>query len=483
MKTQLTYTKWKYLQSLLALLFVAALPFGGREAIGLQWWLIGAMYIHMAVLLVILRASILKPANLLTLLRAFGTLPLLLLIEPGPHTNPVLLVSVILLVCTDLADGYVARRLGTTESGAKLDEETDALFTLVLAFLLYRTASYGLWVLTYGAIRYLFVLLFAFTGKRESYPPQFSNFSRRVCALSVSALAGGCALFLPHWLRTGALIIALVLLSASFLWEAYLNFQTHRLQTILGLLKSFLIYYAVPTKRMRMRRLYKKFIGPGSLAFDIGSHLGNRIGVWSHLGARVLALEPNPDCRPFIEALHGHRKNLTFLPVAVGAHKGIALLYCDPIHPTLNTLSTEWIHTVKSTSPFARIHWTRTCETEVVTLDTLIQEYGIPDFCKIDVEGYELEVLKGLSVALPALSVEYLPSAIEEAFRCIERLENLGNYEFNLSVRETMRLKWIQWQPSEIICRELRALDVNASAGDIYVRLISSTPPHPGGIK
>lgn len=480
MSAQLTYSKWKYLHSVLALLFVAALQFGGRGGSGLHWWLLGALYVHIAVLLIVLRASVLKPANLLTLLRAFGTLPLVLLIDPGPHTSPILLPAVILLVCTDLADGYVARRLGTTESGAKIDEETDALFTLVLAFLLFRTAGYGLWVLTYGAIRYLFVLLFALTGKRDAYPPQFSHFSRRVCAISVSTLAGGFALFLPHWLRTGALLIALILLSASFLWETYLNLQTRRLQTIAGLLKSFLIYYAVPTKRMRMRRLYRQFIGSGKLAFDIGSHLGNRIGVWSRLGARIVALEPNPDCRPVIEMLHGRRRNLTFLPIAAGAHRGTALLYCDPVHPTLNTLSTEWIRTVKSTSPFARIHWTRTCETEVVTLDMLIQEYGIPDFCKIDVEGYELEVLNGLSVPLPALSVEYLPSAVEEAFRCMERLQNLGNYEFNLSARETMRLKWKQWQSPETIYRELRALSLSSSAGDIYARLISSTAAQPG---
>jgi len=276
------------------------------------------------------------------------------------------------------------------------------------------------------------------------------------------------------------LLTGLSLLVVSFLWEACINFQNRRLQTFFGLFKSFVIYYAIPTKGLRMKKLYGQFIGPGSLAFDIGSHLGNRIGVWSRLGARVVALEPNPDCRPFLKIVHGRRKNLTFLPVAAGAEPGRAVLFRDPQHPTLNTLSADWIRTVKGTHPFARIHWTNKCETRVVTLDGLIQVHGVPDFCKIDVEGFELEVLKGLTVPLPALSVEYLPSAIEEAFRCIERLEVLGSYEFNLSARETMRLKWKQWQSAETIYRELRSLDLNASAGDIYARLISSYTHEPG---
>ena len=45
-----------------------------------------------------------------------------------------------------------------------------------------------------------------------------------------------------------------------------------------------------------MDALYRRFVGPGDLAFDIGSHVGDRIGAFRRLGARVIALEPQPDC-------------------------------------------------------------------------------------------------------------------------------------------------------------------------------------------
>lgn len=53
------------------------------------------------------------------------------------------------------------------------------------------------------------------------------------------------------------------------------------------------------------------------------------------------------------------------------------------------------------------------------------------DFCKMDVEGYEIEVLKGLRCPLPHLQFEYQPWAIEKAFECARHLDELGMRRFN----------------------------------------------------
>src|SRR6056297_3982832 len=142
------YHSWKYTQSFIALLFLGTVLFGAKP--DLQGVGLGLLYLHMLVLLFVIRANILRPANQLTLLRAFGTLPLLLLIKFNSISEFAVLSTVILLLCTDLADGFAARHFGKTEagnktesgvkSGAKLDEETDALFTLILAYLLHSYA-------------------------------------------------------------------------------------------------------------------------------------------------------------------------------------------------------------------------------------------------------------------------------------------------------------------------------------------------------
>jgi FkbM family methyltransferase len=239
----------------------------------------------------------------------------------------------------------------------------------------------------------------------------------------------------------------------------------------LGLLRSLLIYYGNPLRRRQLRSFYAGFIRPGDLCFDLGAHVGNRTGLWAALGARVIALEPQPNLMAYMQRKYGHTPNITLLQEAVGAAAGTAVLHISPRNPTVATLSQQWMAAMKTDRSFAGIDWDERVEVPVTTLDSLIERYGRPDFCKIDIEGYELEALLGLNEPLPMLSFEYIPAAMDTAVACVQRLETLGPYRYNWSIGENQALQQDAWQSAADMIAALRGSLSAGKSGDIHARL------------
>jgi len=243
-------------------------------------------------------------------------------------------------------------------------------------------------------------------------------------------------------------------------------------QYFLGFSFSFLIYYGLPFHHQTLTRIYAPFISIGDLCFDIGAHLGDRIRAWSKLGARIIALEPHPGCITWLRRWYGRRPHVLLIEQAVGAHPGTATLWISRLTPSVSTLSHQWLTAVRQTPRFAGARWNEQVPVTVTTLDALIAQYGRPAFCKIDVEGAELDVLNGLSQALPALSFEYIPATIETALGCIDRLGQLGNYEYNWRVSEWPRLRSSVWLSPLDMAACLRRMSRIDNSGDVYARLI-----------
>jgi FkbM family methyltransferase len=241
---------------------------------------------------------------------------------------------------------------------------------------------------------------------------------------------------------------------------------------VLGVARSLWMYYGQPGHHRRMRRFYAGLLRPGDLAFDIGAHVGSRTFVWAGLGARVVAVEPVPQAMRVLTVLYGRHPRVQLVQAAVGRQPGrLPMLVCVR-EPTVSTLSANWAERMlRERDAFARTRWEREVVVPVTTLDVLIARHGRPAFCKIDVEGYDLEVLQGLSAPLPALSFEYVPPALDLVLACVDRLAALGSYEFNWSPGESMQWCWPEWVDASTLAAHLGDYPAQGNPGDVYARL------------
>ncbi|HEY7460114.1 MAG TPA: FkbM family methyltransferase [Xanthobacteraceae bacterium] len=241
--------------------------------------------------------------------------------------------------------------------------------------------------------------------------------------------------------------------------------------TLLGIARSLRIYYGGAERRRAMDALYSRFLRPGDLAFDIGSHVGDRVASFRRLGARAVAVEPQPALARTLRILFALDRGVTVEPVAVGIAPGELELKLNLPNPTVATASDDFIRAADGAPGWEEQRWTKTVRVPVTTLDLLIARHGEPQFVKIDVEGFEDQVLAGLSRPLAALSLEFTTIQRDVALRAIGRLAQLGSYAFNAAIGESQQLAHTDPLDAGAIAHWIEGLPVTANSGDVYASL------------
>ena len=243
------------------------------------------------------------------------------------------------------------------------------------------------------------------------------------------------------------------------------------LKTTGGILRSLRVYYGNRTHASAMDRLYSQFVHEGDLVFDIGAHVGDRTAAFRRLGARVVAVEPQPALARTLKLLYGRDAAVAIEPVAIGRNAGTLSLSLNLDNPTVSTASDAFRTAAVAAPGWEGQAWTKTIQVPATTLDLLASRHGAAAFIKVDVEGSEAEALAGLTSPSPALSFEFTTMQRGVAAACIERCMQLGYTRYNAVLRESFTFVQRDWMNAEKIAAWLRALPQSANSGDIYARL------------
>jgi FkbM family methyltransferase len=235
----------------------------------------------------------------------------------------------------------------------------------------------------------------------------------------------------------------------------------------LALLKSKCIYQYMPGRLRAMKKLYGSIVTAGDLCFDLGSHIGNRVDVLTSLSCRVVAVEPHPFLASYLRRRFSANRDVVVDERAVSDEAGDATLHWSPSHLTVSSLEPGWVDSLRAVRAH-NIAFTESKTVATVTIGELISQYGAPRYCKIDIEGADLAVIRSLPIPLSVVSFEHLPHRFDATTASLAALAKLANYRYNYFIRESHRFRLQDVASAEELLRELRGGAARRWSCDVF---------------
>lgn len=156
------------------------------------------------------------------------------------------------------------------------------------------------------------------------------------------------------------------------------------------------------------------------LAFDIGCNVGNYTNKLLEKGWNVIAVDPN------LFLFNNPPAGVTRVVSACSDSSGIIPFYFSNAD-TISTAAIEWVKDSRFTDKYS---W-QEYKVNSTTIDLLVEQYGCPGHIKIDVEGYELITLRGMTKKYSGeICFEWAEEQGDSAVECVRYLESLGYSRF-----------------------------------------------------
>lgn len=218
---------------------------------------------------------------------------------------------------------------------------------------------------------------------------------------------------------------------------------------------------------MGTEHVVAELIATDRLVLDIGAYNGDKAAWFAARGARVICVEPQPGLAKALRKRFADNERVTVIEKGVGATSGTAILHICETDPVLSTFKEHW-----QQGRFLGRRWDQQHEVAITTLADLVEQHGVPDYCKIDVEGAEVDVLRGLDRRVGVLSFEFTAEYLAHAAEAVQLLRALGYAQYNFSIGELPTFELEDWIDEDaLLARLATACTANAKLwGDIYAR-------------
>lgn len=178
--------------------------------------------------------------------------------------------------------------------------------------------------------------------------------------------------------------------------------------------------------------------------FDIGANRGDAVIAGREKGYKVIALEPGPTIFKNLVSNFIYDSEVVPLKFAVSDKDYEIIEFYEASEDGLSTINREWL--TSETMPYGGKEF-RTIKCLTITVDTLANIYGNPDLIKIDVEGAEWSVFKGMTKKYGTIAFEWTNVTIGEHQSQIEYLEKLGYTEIGPQFIENHLQEPEKWYP------------------------------------